>query len=163
MVNLNFFIIILLFIQVFLFSSTSALQVSTIAGNGTGGFLYGPVLLSQFNFPFAVAINPLNGDIIVADSGNNKIRMINVSSLIVSTIGGDGTYGFLDGPASSSKFNYPQGVAVDPLNGNIIVGDTFNNRIRMINVSSLIVSTIGGNGTGGFLDGDALLSKFNGP
>ena len=123
----------------------------------------GPALQSEFNSPYGVAIDPRNGNIIVSDFGNNRIRLINITSGIVSNIAGNGSYGYLNGPALQSEFFYPSGVAIDPRNGNIIVADTVNIRIRLINITSGNVSTIAGNGYSGYLNGPALQSGFYSP
>ena len=118
-------------------------NVSTLAGvPHISGFLNGPATSATFNSPSGVAINPSNGNIIVADTYNHAIRLINVTSNNVSTLAGTGSSGYLDGPATSAKFNSPVGVAVDPSNGNIMVADTHNDMLRMINVTSNIVSTL---------------------
>ena len=92
----------------------------------------GPALQSEFSEPYGVAIDPRNGNIIVSDSGNNRIRLINITSGNVSTIAGNGTQGYLDGPALQSEFHYPSGVVIDPTNSNIIITDSGNNRIALL-------------------------------
>ena len=140
--------------------------VSTLAGiAGTYGYLDGPVSLAQFNYPIGIAIDPSNQNVIVSDSSNNVIRLINVTSNTVSTLAGvAGTAGYLDGPASLAQFNSPYGIAIDHSNGNIIVADNYNSVIRLLNVTSNTVSTLSGvAGTYGYLDGPASLAQFNSP
>ena len=121
----------------------------------------GPASLAQFNSPYGIAIDPFNGNIIVSDSNNQVIRLINVTSNMVSTLAGvSRTSGFLDGPASLAKFSLPQGIAIDPTNGNIIVSDVFNSAIRLIDVVSNNVSTLAGNGIRGYVNGAGDMAEF---
>ena len=103
--------------------------VTTIAGDGTSGFMDGPGTAAQFFGPVDVAIDG-SGNIIVADFQNNRIRKIS-SGGVVTTIAGDGTFGFMDGPGTAAQFNLPVKVAIDGF-GNIIVADESNHRIRQI-------------------------------
>jgi hypothetical protein len=106
-------------------------NVTTLAGNGTRGFADGPGNTAQFNNPYGVAFAP-NGNIYVADTYNQRIRVTNPTTGQVTTLAGTGTEGFADGPGTNARFNYPTGVAVAP-NGNIYVADQGNQRIRAIN------------------------------
>ena len=65
----------------------------------------------------------------------------------MTTLAGD-RKGFFDGPALSSNFSIPEGVASD-IGGNVFVSDYFNNRIRRIDVMTGMVSTVAGSGGGG--------------
>jgi len=116
-------------------------------------------IASGFNTPSGMALAP-NGDLIVADTGNNRIRKVTLTGE-TSTIAGDGTAGYADGPALNAEFNGPIGVAVDA-RGNIYVADTYNDRIRMITPDGQ-VSTIAGKGTPGFADGDRNSAMFDTP
>ena len=73
--------------------------------------------------------------------------------LVVSTLAGDGTNGFRDGPGAAARFNRPIGAAVDG-EGTVYVADHDGNRIRKISPDG-VVSTLAGNGTFGFRDGPA--------
>ena len=140
--------------------------VSTIAGvPGNCGYLDGPATSALFNQPFGIAIDPFDGNIILPDNNNCVIRLMDVTSNIVSTLAGvPGNCGYLDGPTTSALFKYPYSIAIDSSNGNVIIADTYNNVIRLINITSNIVSTLAGvAGPGGYLDGPAILAKFNYP
>ena len=88
------------------------------------------------------------GNLFVADTGNNRIRRITPDG-IITTVAGIGTAGFSGdgGPAVSAQLNAPASVAVDRT-GNLFIADTSNLRIRMVSTSG-IITTVGGNGTGG--------------
>ena len=140
----------------------SSSTVSTVAGvGGTSGFANGSGSQAKFDGPSGVAVGS-DGTIYVADAGNNRIRQIQNQSgtWTVSTLAGTGSAGFADGAAASAEFNNPQGIAVDSSN-NVYVADTGNNRIREISGGN--VSTIGGNGTAGLVNGAASSAEFKAP
>src|SRR5437868_4068674 len=103
-------------------------HVTTLAG-GSEGFSDGAGGAASFNTPSGLALSS-DGNLFVADTGNNRIRKITPEGQ-VSTIAGDGTAGYIDGPAARARFNGPIGIAVDS-HGNIYVADTYNDRIRLI-------------------------------
>ena len=145
--------------------------VSTFAG-GAQGHVEGDAADARFWFPQGVAVDE-SDNVYVADTGNERIRKITETEKVdndgnkiwkVSTLAGDGTYGYRDGTAA--KFNSPYGVAVDE-SGNVYVADLVNHRIRKItkevdNDGNKIwkVSTLAGS-TSGYQDGAA--ARFNQP
>jgi DNA-binding beta-propeller fold protein YncE len=66
----------------------------------------------------------------VADTYNNTIRKIVISTGVVTTLAGSTTSGSSDGTGTNALFNYPQGVATDGTN--VYVADYGNNMIREI-------------------------------
>jgi uncharacterized protein (TIGR03437 family) len=120
--------------------------IRTFAGGGSATGDNGPAIDAQLNAPNGVAVDS-SGNLYIADTGNNRVRK--VSNGIISTVAGNGTYGFGgdNGPAGSAELNAPSGVAVDS-SGNLYIADTANNRIR--EVSHGVISTVAGNGTQGF-------------
>ena len=134
-------------------------NMSTIAGTGKKGFRDGKAEGAMFHFPQGIAIDK-EGNIIVADTNNARIRKIDKNGN-VSTIAGTGKKGFRDGKAKSAMFDEPYGIGIDK-EGNIIVADRFNHRIRKIDENGN-VSTITGNGKKGFLDGEAGEAEFWSP
>jgi D-alanyl-D-alanine dipeptidase len=83
--------------------------VRTFAGNGIQGAIDGQTQLSSFFNPTGISVD-INGNIYVADTNNHRIRKI--SQGVTSTLAGS-TSGFADGTGVISKFNSPQGVAID--------------------------------------------------
>jgi len=94
--------------------------VSTLAGS-TQGFEDGPGASAKFKLPQGVAVDSA-GNVYVVDTENYRIRKITPGG-VVSTLAGDGTSDYADGPGASAKFSDPKGVAVDA-SGNVYVGDT---------------------------------------
>lgn len=133
-------------------------NVTTLAG-GAEGFADGTGAAASFNTPSALALGP-DGNLYVADTGNNRIRKITPTGQ-VSTVAGDGTAGYLDGPAAKAQFNGPIGLAISN-GGDIYVADTYNDVIRMITTEGE-VTTIAGGGTPGFADGDQKVALFDTP
>ncbi len=132
-------------------------SVSTFAGSSEG-YADGPGAAAKFNSPSGLAIDA-GGNLYVADSGNNRIRKLTPQG-IVSTVAGEGSAGYRDGPASQAQFGAPLAVAVDT-QGNLFVADTYNDRIRLITLAGE-VSTIAGTGLG-YADGSAETARFDTP
>jgi trimeric autotransporter adhesin len=124
--------------------------VSTIAGNGTGG--YGgdgsPAFEAQLNHPEGLAIDS-QGNICIADTRNNRIRKITLGGVII-TVAGTGSKGSIGdgGLATSAQLDHPEGLAVDS-KGNLYIADIRNFRIRKVAPDG-VISTIAGNGTNGY-------------
>jgi sugar lactone lactonase YvrE len=133
-------------------------NVTTLAG-GSEGFADGVGASASFNSPSALALGP-DGNLYVADTGNNRIRKISLTGQ-VSTVAGDGTAGYVDGPAASAQFNGPIGLAVSG-SGDIYVADTYNDVIRKITTEGQ-VTTIAGGGTPGYADGEQKGVLFDTP
>ena len=113
-----------------------------------------------FDTPSGIALDA-SGNLYVADTRLNRIRRVEWLSGDVLTFAGDGTAGYLDGPAAQARFNGPIGVAVDA-KGTVFVADTYNDRIRKISTDGQ-VSTVAGAGTPGYADGDRNTSLFDTP
>ncbi len=110
--------------------------ISTIAGNGLAGFGGdgGPAVSCMLNYPTGVFIDNA-GNILIADSHNNRIRRIDPSG-VIHTIAGTGTMGFGGdgGLAINANLYHPSSVVADG-NQNIYIVDYHNNRIRKISKS----------------------------
>ncbi|MCC5941918.1 MAG: hypothetical protein JJU37_10285 [Balneolaceae bacterium] len=104
-------------------------DVTVVAGNGERGYADGEALNAQFHDPHGLAIAN-EGTIYVAESQGNRIRKISTSGM-VSTVAGTGEKGFKDGPADEAMFDSPVGLVINE-NGNLLVADLLNNRIRKI-------------------------------
>ena len=126
--------------------------VTTVVGTRRAGFSgdNGPATKAQLDTPDGVTIAP-DGDLIVADSRNNRIRRIDRATRIITTIAGSGanSYDGDDKPATEAGLSAPNAVWARA-NGDIYIADTFNNRIRMIDHATGYIHTIAGDGkTGG--------------
>jgi DNA-binding beta-propeller fold protein YncE len=136
--------------------------VSTVAGGASASFSDGSGTSARFNYPQGIALDSSGEYLYVADSDNQRIRKITISSGLVKTIAGRGTVGDTDGLGIDASFSAPSGIALDGV-GNLFVTD-FNNLIRKIDVLSGFVSTVAGiSGVADFLDGASTTAMFNSP
>jgi len=133
-------------------------NVSTVAGSGAAGYFDGAPTSAQFKTPYGIARGS-DGVLIVADSGNNRIRTIATDGT-VGTLAGSGQAGFLNGAASSAAFNLPSGVAIDG-GGAIWITDMSNYAIRRIKSGN--VETVAGFNAPGFVDGKGMVARFATP
>lgn len=130
--------------------------INTLAGIGVIGSAGdgGPATAAELNSIYGVATDT-SGNVYVADQGANKIRKVDISTGIISTVAGDGTYSFGgDGMhATNAQLKWPRGIAIDAA-GSIYIADQVNNRIRLVDHATGIISTIAGSGiTGSSGDG----------
>jgi hypothetical protein len=127
--------------------------VSTYTGSAGAGYLDGTLTTSKFQNIKGIAIDNTNA-LYVTDV--HRIRKIS-STGSVTTIAGDATSGYLEGPFITAKFNDPQGIAVSN-NGIVYIADRGNNRIRKI--ENLTVFTVSGSSTSGSADGTGTAASF---
>jgi len=118
--------------------------ITTIAGNGAIGFSGdgGPATLAELNYPTGIAVDGA-GNVYIADSWNNRIRMVNTTG-IITTVAGTGVQGYSGdgGAATSAQLYTPHALALDG-SGNLYISDTRNNCIRRIGSSGIITTIIG--------------------
>jgi len=121
-------------------------RISTVAGTGACCFGGdgGPAISAQLTWPEDVAADR-SGRIYIADTGDNRIRVVMPDGKI-ATLAGNGSPGYAgdDGPAAAASLNQPSGVAVDGA-GNVYIADTLNFRIRKVAPNGTI-STVAGTG-----------------
>jgi sugar lactone lactonase YvrE len=104
-----------------------------------GGFRDGPALQAEFDGPAGIALDR-DGSLLVADSGNHRIRRLSPDGM-VTTVAGSGEEGVSDGPAASATFRTPVDIAVGP-DGTIYVVDAKASMIRAIRDG--VVATVAG-------------------
>ena len=129
--------------------------ITTFGGNGGDG---GLAIDATLNGPKGIAIDSEN-NLLIGDVNNSRIRKVNYSTGMITTIAGTGERGFSgDSPqqALNIMLGFPQSLAVDSDN-NIYFADAINSRIRKINGTTGVVTTIAGNGSFGF-NGDNIIA-----
>ncbi|HVO97925.1 MAG TPA: hypothetical protein VMT15_07650 [Bryobacteraceae bacterium] len=118
--------------------------ITTYAGTGSAGYLGdgGPANKALLNFPAGIAVDGA-GNLYVADSSNNRVRMVNTAG-IISTVAGNGNVVYSgDGvQATTTAVDRPEGVTVDS-QGNLYISETSDSRVRRVAPNG-IISTLAG-------------------
>jgi sugar lactone lactonase YvrE len=134
--------------------------VTTLAGSGTVGNADNTNgKTATFNHPSGITNDGTN--LYVADTLNNKIRVVSMTTGAVSTFAGSGTTGNTNNTGVLATFNQPWGVTTDGTN--LYVADTYNHMIRKIVIASGVVTTLAGQGSAGYIDSASGTPKFDLP
>ncbi|MFL9483597.1 IPT/TIG domain-containing protein [Chitinophagaceae bacterium LWZ2-11] len=147
------------------YTGNKIVSVSTFAGTtGTAGNTNGNGTAAKFNGLRGCTIDA-QGNLYVAEIGNNDIRKITPSGDVTTVSGG--TAGYADGAASTALFNAPRAASVDA-SGNLIVVEYGGNRVRKINLGGSTVTTLAGAtnasaGTSGTTNGVGTAARFYQP
>jgi len=141
------------------FTYKPTITVSTYAGNGLIGLRDGLLKDARFNLPRALA-EDANGNLFIADQGNNVIRKITNDGQVI-TLAGDGLPGLKDGNGTVARFKQPGALTVG-MDGNIYVADYGNNAIRKVSPQGE-VTTMAGDSVPGNVNGDVSIARFYGP
>jgi hypothetical protein len=124
--------------------------ITTIAGTGkfSSGGDGGPATAAGLQSPKGIAFD-LSGNLLIADSGNNQIRKVDVNG-VISTIAGTGDAGYSGdgGPATAAKLEAPRTIAVGP-SGDLYIAEPNVHRIRKVDARGTI-STLAGTSKAGF-------------
>jgi DNA-binding beta-propeller fold protein YncE len=154
--NKLFFLLFVVFLS-FGYCQLQPLNVSiinTFAGNSNFGFFGdgGLATNAQLYSPAGVTVDSKNNLVYIADYNNNRIRVVNRTTNIITTFAGNGNGGFSGdgGLATNAQLFRPSRVSVDSINNLVYIADDFNNRIRVVNQTTNIITTFAGNGNGGF-------------
>jgi sugar lactone lactonase YvrE len=141
--------------------------VTTIAGTGTAGSTGdgGQATAARLSAPVRLAFDAA-GNLFIADSANNKIRKVTMSTGVITTVAGSGTAGNTGdgGQATSARLRTPYDVAFGP-DGSMYIADRANHKIRKVNMSTGVITTFAGNGSSGY-NGDeiaATSARLNSP
>ena len=133
---------------------TIASTISTFAGmhvegnTGNGGAATG----AEIGIPYSVAADGV-GNVYIADYEFNVVRKVNAAGTISTFAGtGVGSYNGDNIQATSANLFHPAGVTIDP-SGNLLIADQYNERIRKVNMTTGIITTIAGNGLHGGWNG----------
>lgn len=134
--------------------------VNTVAGNGVSEFGGdgSQAISAALSGPRGIAIDRA-GNLYIADTGNCRVRRVDALTGIITTVAGTGVAGFAGdgGQATQAQLQFPYSVAVDS-QGNLFVADTFNSRIRRVDVRTGIITTVAGDGALGY-NGDNIPAR----
>ena len=127
----------------------------TSIGSGSRGYLDGPVNQAQFNFPVGVAVSADGATVYVADSHNDRIRVVAAGQ--VQTLAGS-TPGFADGTGAAARFLNPRYLRLTADNS-LLVADSGNGAIRSVSPAG-VVTTLAGSPK---IDGRGTAARFREP
>src|SRR6185312_6089699 len=143
-------------------------NVTTVAGGGSNAGSIGDggaAIDASLNQPTWLAVDSA-GNLYISETGSNVVRRVMMSSTkAISTVAGSYVAGSSDGTSSvTAKLNGPQGIVVD-VNGSLYITDAGNQKIRVVDLSSGLISTVAGTGDTGFdaSSVSALSARFRGP
>jgi sugar lactone lactonase YvrE len=143
----------------------STVSVTTLAGRNTGppGSTNGVGTNAKFWNPTGITISPDGLIALVADSDNNSIRRIDISTASVTLLVG-GAQGSTNGIGTNVKFDWPNGVSMSPNGSFALIADSDNNSIRHLVISTATVTSIAGlAGFAGETNGIGTNAKFSQP
>jgi len=143
---------------------TPAGVVSTLAGTaGQSGFSDGSGAAARFAEPTGIALDSA-GNVLVADRGNHTLRRITPDGTVSTLAGSPGQAGSTDGTGSAARFNGPYALTLDPVSGNLLVGDSGNSTIRVVTPAGVVTTLAGQPGMQGILLGalPGVISSANG-
>jgi trimeric autotransporter adhesin len=147
--------------------SATSQSISRIAGTGSAGFTAdgAAALSATLRGPVGIFVDA-NGNIFVADRGNNVVREILAATGNIQTVAGDGTAGGTGdgGLATEAELNGPVGIFVDA-SGDLFIADANNNLVREVVASSGKIQTVAGNGIAAFTGdgGNAIFAELSAP
>ena len=122
--------------------------IDTVAGSGRigpGGGDGGPAIEADFANIWGIAVHAATNSLYVSDSDSSRVRRIDLATGIISTVAGSGAFGYFGdgGPANDAALAYPLGLTVDDV-GNLFVVDQFNCRVRRVDATTGIITTVAG-------------------
>jgi len=133
--------------QVAAATGTATVFAGTLQSEGYSGD-GGPATSAQLNSPNHVALDQ-DGNLYISDGGNQVVRMVTAATGVISTYAGSVTASSTsigDGGPATSAYLSPQGLALDSAD-NLYIGDLGTQRVRMVNASTGIITTVAGGGT----------------
>lgn len=117
---------------------------------------------AYFSRPSGVALSKDGKYLYVADTGNHRIRRVDLATGTTALVAGS-TQGYANGKGSLAKFNNPHGLEIDSSGQFLYVADRDNHRIRKIRLSDNVVTTLAGSGANGHRDAKGELAVFSLP
>jgi hypothetical protein len=141
--------------------------ITTLAGTGVRGGSGdgGPAAQATLNVP-SEALATRDNRLLIVDTGNHRVRQIDLRTLVISTLVGAGFLGFGGdgGPPAEANLFFPSSIALDR-RGDLYIADTNNNRIRRVDQATGLITTVAGDGLSRFAGdgGPAFRASLNRP
>jgi sugar lactone lactonase YvrE len=143
--------------------------VVPFAGTGREAIVDGPRETACFAQPSGLSLDVGGRRLFVADSESSAVRVVDLTGGDVSTLAGVGLFDFgdVDGGPEAARLQHPLGVCYwpdDPRGPSVLVADTYNHRIKRVDLDRGDVRRLAGAGApGGFADGPAPEARFSEP
>lgn len=122
--------------------------LTTVAGNGLRGYAGdgGPATEASLNMPHEIRFDR-RGNLYIVERDNHTVRKVDSKSKIISTVAGTGVAGFSgdNGPANKAQLRSPHSIAFNH-DGNLLICDVGNHRIRLVNQKTGTIETYAGTG-----------------
>ena len=123
-------------------------RLTTVAGNGEAAYTGdgGPALAASFSAPHEIRFDR-DGHLFVVERDAHVVRRVDAQTRVVSTVAGTGEAGFSgdDGPATEAQLRQPHSIAF-VANGDLLICDIGNGRVRRVNMRNSTISTLSGTG-----------------
>jgi sugar lactone lactonase YvrE len=122
--------------------------ITTFAGDGTAGYAFDGFFAREAQLNLPIGLAAFSGNLYIADSANNRVRLVTAAHLI-TTLAGNGTAGYTGdngagGQDEDAELNLPTFVATDVLGLNVFISDSKNGRIRRVLPDTIITTAAGG-------------------
>jgi sugar lactone lactonase YvrE len=121
-------------------------NITTVAGTGAAGYSGddGAAIAAQLDYPLDVAVDSAD-NLLILDYGNYAVRKVDGSG-VITTVAGDGSWGYAGdgGLATAAQLAGPNSITLDSAD-NLFIADTFNHRVRKVDISG-IITTVAGDG-----------------
>ncbi|MEB3329854.1 MAG: hypothetical protein VKQ33_11535 [Candidatus Sericytochromatia bacterium] len=150
-------------------ASDGRVTVGTLVGTGEPGFVEGSLTDTRLRYPLGLttASGPEGGETLYLSEGEGVVRRITLQadgSGVSQFLAGTARFGGTDGPGVEASFNYPFGLAHDPVANKLYVVERDGHRVRAVDLTrpDHPVTTLAG-GTQGFADGPAASARFDQP
>ncbi len=125
--------------------------ITAVVGNGKQGDSGdgGPATHAQLNEPDSLALDHA-GHLYIADSKNERVRVVDLHTGLITTFVGNGLSGGRGdgGPTTQAELDRPDGLALDNA-GHLYIADSRNNRVRVVNLHTGVITAVAGNGHSG--------------
>ncbi len=151
-----------------------------MAGAPQDNYVDGVARISRVSGPTQMVISPDGSKLYIADRNNERLRIFNIKTKVMSTLTGAGTFNAFGGisnayaeggpcnvtttgAAGCAYFDRPMGLAINASGKTLYVADSDNNRIRSVNIATGQTALLAGTGTKGLKNGPAKTARFNHP
>ena len=135
-------------------------QTYLVAGSGEAGFEDGAMASAKFNKPAGITIDSSGKNIFVADTNNQRIRIIDLVKGEVSTLIGSGQNGYRDAIGTAALVSYPAHLEMGT-DGILYFTEAGSHKIRQVNPASKLTKLVSGSGIRGFKNGSQNEAQFN--